>query len=467
MGQFLDSEVSGLEYSSATRSGITDENGLFRYLDGESVSFRIGDIDLGTASGAPIVTPMELTSGPATVNNQTAINIATFLLSLDSDADPSDGIEITEAVRNAAVNRSVDFKHSGAMFRDLHQALVNELTAAQGKARDLIGELEALAHLRATLLKLYAGTYGGTVSGSDSGNWTLTINDNGIVSGAVCFNTAGAFAVDGTIDMGGGIAFAGVNGEFFGNATRDGELAGTWEGNPAGTGMFEGSSKTTVDCSASTSIMDFDFTLYDDFSVPGSVVWGLETAATAGSSIDIGNGVALITTVKDSAERIDQGLWLQDEPALSDYQAFRAEFRIVDATGTSLNRAQILLGLFKETINDVDYTVDTGINLEASGTVRYFIEIFNNGGLEIEEIASGVLGNVDPQVVHTLTVAWDGVNFAFQVDADEPVLVPMDDSTAVDTSANWRWAAVRATSRGAGTGSVTVEIDNVYFGAME
>ena len=52
-GTFVDSAVVGLDYQgSETPAGLTDGQGQFTYREGESITFSIGDLDLGTAPGA-------------------------------------------------------------------------------------------------------------------------------------------------------------------------------------------------------------------------------------------------------------------------------------------------------------------------------------------------------------------------------------------------------------------------------
>ena len=60
-GRFVDSAVSGLQYATASQSGVTDANGSFSYLAGEQVMFSIGDIDFPVTAGADIVTPVSYT----------------------------------------------------------------------------------------------------------------------------------------------------------------------------------------------------------------------------------------------------------------------------------------------------------------------------------------------------------------------------------------------------------------------
>ena len=59
-GVFLDSPVEGLNYQTATMSGITDKDGSFMYHDGETVTFFIGSLMLGVAPGKQIMTPIDI-----------------------------------------------------------------------------------------------------------------------------------------------------------------------------------------------------------------------------------------------------------------------------------------------------------------------------------------------------------------------------------------------------------------------
>jgi hypothetical protein len=59
-GQFKDGNVAGLAYRTATRSGTTDADGRFEYLAGESVSFAVGGVALGSAPARAVVTPIDL-----------------------------------------------------------------------------------------------------------------------------------------------------------------------------------------------------------------------------------------------------------------------------------------------------------------------------------------------------------------------------------------------------------------------
>lgn len=125
-GQFTDSPVQGLQYRSASQSGETNANGEFRYVPGETVTFFVGDITLGTALGAAKVTPFNLagTTPPATVPASgltavafdQAINLAVFLQTLDTDSNPDNGIAIPAAMRTLTNGVAIDFQQARDVF---------------------------------------------------------------------------------------------------------------------------------------------------------------------------------------------------------------------------------------------------------------------------------------------------------------------------------------------------------------
>ena len=88
-GVFKDSAVKGLSYKTATQSGITDEKGTFKYKAGETVTFQIGEMKIGSAKGRGILFPTHITN-----NKVEAIKVAQVLQTLDKDGNPDEGIDI-------------------------------------------------------------------------------------------------------------------------------------------------------------------------------------------------------------------------------------------------------------------------------------------------------------------------------------------------------------------------------------
>ena len=185
-GRFIDSAVEGLHYLSGNQSGLTDANGTFQ-IDGTSVQFSIGDIVFGEGIAKSIMTPIDLVPGATDEADPRVINIIRVLLSLDDDGDPSNGIQIRQELREAAVGKSIDFSQTPSSFENDGNVLsiVSELTALTGAGkRSLFPILDAQAHLRNTLLGIKSFSLAVVIAGSD--RITVTSFPEGINCGLNC-----------------------------------------------------------------------------------------------------------------------------------------------------------------------------------------------------------------------------------------------------------------------------------------
>lgn len=109
-GIFIDSPVSGLNYTCTSLTGITSDQGEFECDINSSVTFSVGGVLLGSTHFATILSPVDLVVGGSGTRNTTVQNIARFLQMLDYDGDPSNGIEISPEVRNIAAGwQQIDF----------------------------------------------------------------------------------------------------------------------------------------------------------------------------------------------------------------------------------------------------------------------------------------------------------------------------------------------------------------------
>ncbi|MCC5809088.1 MAG: carboxylesterase/lipase family protein [Ectothiorhodospiraceae bacterium] len=132
-GTFVDSAVSGLDYEGTeTQAGTTDDEGRFNYLEGETITFSIGDLELGAATGAEILTPLSITDGANAAGDQRVNNKLILLQTLDADGDLNNGIQITEAIRAevSANAGTIDFDQPTADFRNSLEPLVDTLENA-------------------------------------------------------------------------------------------------------------------------------------------------------------------------------------------------------------------------------------------------------------------------------------------------------------------------------------------------
>ncbi|MGD2063654.1 MAG: hypothetical protein PVF51_08750 [Nitrospirota bacterium] len=156
-GQFIDAPVEGLTFVSGDQSGVTDAQGRFRYKEGATVRFAIGDIVLGEVPAKPIITPVDLVTGANDESHPAVTNIARLLQTLDDDGDPGNGITIPEAVRSQAAGLSMRFGQAEAAFGDDGDvvAAVAALTAlTRAGVRPLVSREQARSHLRETLVAL-------------------------------------------------------------------------------------------------------------------------------------------------------------------------------------------------------------------------------------------------------------------------------------------------------------------------
>jgi hypothetical protein len=89
-GSLIDSAVAGLSYRTGTQSGITNGQGNYKFLQGETVTFMLGNTKLFSAPATETVTPGNAVGLTATGQ----INLARFLQTLDAYGNPSSGINI-------------------------------------------------------------------------------------------------------------------------------------------------------------------------------------------------------------------------------------------------------------------------------------------------------------------------------------------------------------------------------------
>jgi hypothetical protein len=156
-GVFVDAPVEGLNYQTDTMSGITDQNGTFKYHEGETVTFMIGDLMLGSAPGSDIMTPIDLVPGAVDETDPTVTNICRLLQSIDWDGDPANGIMITDTMRSEISGRMIDFTKDVSTFNDYDvQAFFDTMNMLgrfqNGEYRELMTPLDAQYNFQQTLM---------------------------------------------------------------------------------------------------------------------------------------------------------------------------------------------------------------------------------------------------------------------------------------------------------------------------
>ena len=59
-GRFLDSAVEGIDYTSGSVSGTTDSLGSFQDIEGQTVSFSLGYVAIGSGTPGEVMTLVDL-----------------------------------------------------------------------------------------------------------------------------------------------------------------------------------------------------------------------------------------------------------------------------------------------------------------------------------------------------------------------------------------------------------------------
>lgn len=180
VGVLTDSPIQGVEYLTSSTNGITNSAGEFRYKTGDTIIFKLGALSLGVVTGTGntmTVTPLQLIEGITrpefTAAPENAVtNLLVLLQSLDSDGDPSDGIQIPAAalllLQGQAFADTLFFALPGdpATFATSPQlaTLVTAINTAGGSAV-AVTPAAALAHFRSEFLQDLAGQYYGVIDG--------------------------------------------------------------------------------------------------------------------------------------------------------------------------------------------------------------------------------------------------------------------------------------------------------------
>ncbi|WP_036151473.1 hypothetical protein [Maribacter forsetii] len=114
-GKFIDGAVQGLTFETATQEGVTNADGEFNYVEGEEITFKVGEVILGSVVAKEEITPIDIaqvTDPSANLESPISKNIAAFLQTLDDDQDHANGINLTADVIAAVDLQSIDFSSS-------------------------------------------------------------------------------------------------------------------------------------------------------------------------------------------------------------------------------------------------------------------------------------------------------------------------------------------------------------------
>ena len=157
-GYFLDAPVQGLTYRTSKLSGTTDQNGGFKYYQGESITFMIGPIVLGTGIAKSTMSPIDLVPSAINEMNPEVTNRCRLLMTLDLDGNPNNGILLSSMMSSVIGNdvKPIDFSLLPEDFTDDNEMInyvLNTLKTHEiiPQDRKVVSEESAQSHLRQTL----------------------------------------------------------------------------------------------------------------------------------------------------------------------------------------------------------------------------------------------------------------------------------------------------------------------------
>ena len=164
-GVLGDPVVEGLRFETPTQSGVTSSTGEFSYQNGETVRFYLDDLLIGSVPGAEALGIREINepdvpgsaaellvyeeTHPARSLLRRGLNVVSVLLTLDVDADASNGIQIEAAVARRFAGKEIDLgAPSGlASSRRMREFLYEAQAAGELTARPLHSRALAAAML--------------------------------------------------------------------------------------------------------------------------------------------------------------------------------------------------------------------------------------------------------------------------------------------------------------------------------
>jgi len=149
-GTFVDSAVDGARYlTSSGLEGFTREGGQFNYRDGDTVTFFVGDLELGSLRGSDLVSVLSMDEG---------VKAAQLLQSMDADSVAENGIEISEATHQALENAAYSVEEV-----DINDPDFNDWLESRDVPRLSINARQAEDHARLSYAKEIISRFNPTI----------------------------------------------------------------------------------------------------------------------------------------------------------------------------------------------------------------------------------------------------------------------------------------------------------------
>ncbi|MDP0561536.1 MAG: tandem-95 repeat protein [Candidatus Endonucleobacter sp. (ex Gigantidas childressi)] len=148
VGTLIDGVIDGVAYTTSSGlTGLTDADGAFLFNNGDTITFSIGNIELGTITAEEAQSGQTFLQDIANVergnlNDHYLENMATFLQSLDSDE--GDNIVITAEIHTKLEDLELN----------LHTASEEEVKAlVESIGKEFVSEEDAMEHVQEMLEK--------------------------------------------------------------------------------------------------------------------------------------------------------------------------------------------------------------------------------------------------------------------------------------------------------------------------
>jgi hypothetical protein len=185
-GVFLDSPIINIGYKTETLEGVTDSLGQYKYLEGETVIFSIGDLVFPVVTAKDLVTPLDIVDTNDTSDSK-VVNMIRFLQTLDVDGDASNGLTISDLAKNAATQVNFDLTETDFEISTAVTSLI--LNAGQSTPPSaLVSKADAIAHFDQSLIGGFSNLSGRKVSSvvtrwdcpSKQGGWVYSFSDTAV-----------------------------------------------------------------------------------------------------------------------------------------------------------------------------------------------------------------------------------------------------------------------------------------------
>jgi len=147
-GYLIDSAIQGVQYTTNSMSGTTDDLGTFKYEKSDtSISFKVGSLTLADFNLSKLNSDKKLLPNDIfgidrnNTDNQDVLKFLRVVQSLDNDSNASNGILIDDNTKNELIQ---DINIKDINITQI-QTIMNNIS------KTLISKSDALSHFRSTL----------------------------------------------------------------------------------------------------------------------------------------------------------------------------------------------------------------------------------------------------------------------------------------------------------------------------